>query len=185
MTCVVGIVENGKVYMGADSAAVSDSSCTIRKDPKLFRKGDMLMGFSGPYRLGQVLRFDLTPPDKPTDMDDYEYLCTLFIEELRNTLDDKGCMSEFNGMDDTGEANILIGWNGHLYRIDRDFQIGETVDRYDAIGSGEDLARGVLYMLHHKGHMGRSPPKTRMHFALSAAQYHSTAVREPFIYDEI
>ena len=42
MTCIAGFVENGTVWMGADSAGVGgDDGLTVRADRKLFRNGPM------------------------------------------------------------------------------------------------------------------------------------------------
>jgi hypothetical protein len=36
MTCIVGLVEEGKIYLGAVSAGVGGWSLTLRKDRKVF-----------------------------------------------------------------------------------------------------------------------------------------------------
>jgi hypothetical protein len=55
MTCIVGIVENGKVYMGGDAAGVNGYSVRVRKDPKLFKVGEFLFGYTSSFRMGQLL----------------------------------------------------------------------------------------------------------------------------------
>lgn len=52
MTCIVGIVDNGKVYMGADSLGVGGLSKRVRKDPKLFRVGEFVFGYTSSFRMG-------------------------------------------------------------------------------------------------------------------------------------
>ena len=40
MTCIVGLVHGGKVYMGGDSAGVGGYCLTVRADEKVFRNGE-------------------------------------------------------------------------------------------------------------------------------------------------
>ena len=42
MTCIVGLVEKGNVYIGGDSAGVGGYSLTVRADRKVFRNGDFV-----------------------------------------------------------------------------------------------------------------------------------------------
>ena len=42
MTCIVGVQEHGNVYLGGDSAGVSDHNLRIRKDSKVFSVGSIL-----------------------------------------------------------------------------------------------------------------------------------------------
>jgi ATP-dependent protease HslVU (ClpYQ) peptidase subunit len=63
MTCIVGMVENGKVYIGGDSAGVSGFDYHIREDQKVFQNGDMIFGFTSSFRMGQLLQYSLKIPD--------------------------------------------------------------------------------------------------------------------------
>jgi len=89
MTCIVGFVDAKKnVYLGGDSAGVSGLDVTIRKDPKVFKKDEMVIGYTSSFRMGQLLCFKLKIPKQPSKMDDYEYLCTLFVDAVRKCLKD-------------------------------------------------------------------------------------------------
>ena len=48
MTCIVGLVHEGVVYIGGDSAGVAGLSLTVRADEKVFRNSDF---FDGLYHL--------------------------------------------------------------------------------------------------------------------------------------
>ena len=65
MTCIVGIVDklNNNVIMGADSAASSASIIVSRKDVKMFRKGDFIIGCTTSYRMIQLLQYSLQLPE--------------------------------------------------------------------------------------------------------------------------
>jgi hypothetical protein len=86
MTCIVGLIDNGKVWMGGDSAGVSGLDVTVRKDPKVFKNGDFLIGYTSSFRMGQLLRFKFNPPKYYAEQhnnDEYQYMCTDFIEAIR------------------------------------------------------------------------------------------------------
>lgn len=40
MTCIVGLVNKGKVFIGADSLGSDGFTQQVRKEPKVFRNGD-------------------------------------------------------------------------------------------------------------------------------------------------
>ena len=66
MTCIVGLVHEGVVYIGGDSAGVAGLSLVVRAD-EMFRNGDFLMGFTTSFRMGQLLRYKLYPPRRHPD----------------------------------------------------------------------------------------------------------------------
>src|SRR3546814_10742010 len=74
MTCIVGLVDDGKVYLGGDSAGVAGWSLTVRKDPKVFRVGDCIIGFTSSFRMGPLLAHSFQPPKWHDDYDVYEYM---------------------------------------------------------------------------------------------------------------
>ncbi len=64
MTCIVGLVHEGVVYMGGDSAATSSAylNQTILATEKVFRNGEFLIGAAGSERASLLLRHSLSPP---------------------------------------------------------------------------------------------------------------------------
>ena len=52
MTCIVGLIDGRRVWMGGDSAGVSGLDITVRADAKVFRNGDFLIGFTSSFRMG-------------------------------------------------------------------------------------------------------------------------------------
>lgn len=75
MTAIVGFAQKGKVWIGGDSAGVGGWQITVRKDPKVFRVGDCLIGYTSSFRMGHLLRFKFRPPEQRPSADDFEYLC--------------------------------------------------------------------------------------------------------------
>ena len=86
MTCIVGFVEKGIVYIGGDSAGVSGLDLRLREDEKVFLKNGMAFGFTSSFRMGQILRYCFTIPDQDPRKDDFSYLCTDFIDALISLL---------------------------------------------------------------------------------------------------
>lgn len=172
MTCIVGLVEDGVVYLGADSAGSNPSQITTRLDKKIFRIGEMLFGCCGSFRMTQLLRHGLILPEHPDDLSIDDYMVLKFIEGARTVFEAGGYMRKFNESEWGGD--FLVGYRGHLYHIESDFQVGESAALYDACGNGDDVALGVLYAT------AGMRPHQRIKLALEASEYHNVGVRAPF-----
>ena len=165
--------------MGADSAGVNVDTfdIRIRDDSKVFAIGQdntqMLLGFTSSFRMGQLLRFSLKVPTQPKGIDNYQYLCTYFIDSVRTCLSNGGytrieCNQEVGG-------TFLLGFNGSIYTIDQDFQVGISNPNVDAVGSGSYYALGSLYTTQKI-----KDPQKRIKIALQAASTYNAGVRPPF-----
>jgi ATP-dependent protease HslVU (ClpYQ) peptidase subunit len=171
MTCIVGIATGEKVWIGADSAGVAGLSITVRADAKVFTNGPMLFGFTSSFRMGQLLRHALTVPKQFSGVADDAWLCTTFIDAVRKCLKDGGFARAHSGVESGG--CFLVGYRGRLYEVDSDFQVGDPVDQYAAVGCGEQFALGSL-------HASTGEPESRIMSALAAAAHFSAGVCEPF-----
>lgn len=181
MTCIVGIEHEGTVYVGGDSAGVEPYSLAIctRADEKVFLTddGSMAMGFCGSFRIGQILRYALVVPEQGQRQDDMTYMVTTFIDAVRATQKDKGSMNKVAEHDvEAQDASFLVGYNGKLYVIESDFQVGRPVDDYAAVGCGADIAMGALYATRGLSML----PTARITCALMAASEYSAGVRGPY-----
>ncbi len=172
MTCIAGVAEGGKVWIGGDSAGVGGYELTVRADSKVFRNGDFLFGFTSSFRMGQLLRYSLVPP-KVYDKDPMTFMCTEFIDAVRNCLKAGGYAEKEKEKESGG--TFLVGLKGRLFSIYGDYQVGEATAFYDAVGCGQSYALGVLFAT-----VGESPDY-RVRKALAAAEAHSAGVRSPFI----
>ncbi|MBI4178967.1 hypothetical protein HY522_06075 [bacterium] len=172
MTAVVGLVHKGDVWIGADSGGVADCVVTTRKDEKVFRNGEFIMGFTSSYRMGQLLRYSLKPPTKADTTTDYKFMATAFIDGIRECLRSGGFLKD-DCNKETGGA-FLVGFAGRLYRVDEDFNVGESVHEYQAVGCGNEVTLGAMYATQ------KLPPRVRIRLALEAAERHNTGIRKPF-----
>lgn len=180
MTCIVGLEHEGAVYIGGDSAGVEMGSLAIcgRADEKVFvtDSGEMAMGFCGSFRIGQLLRYALTLPAQKVGQDDMTYLVTDFVDAVRAMQRDKGSLKKENEVDES-DAGFLVGFNGKLYAIESDFQVGRAMDSYTACGCGAQIALGAMYATKLLG----MDPEDRIRVALAAAAEYSAGVRAPFV----
>ena len=171
MSCIVGIENKGKVFIGADSAAANDEEIRIRRDPKIFINDYLLIAACGSIRVLQCLKEGLWIPSR--DLTSIEEV----IESMRIHLTSLNTITNSDGID-SFESNLLIGFRGGLYEILSDFQICEAVEGYTASGAGKCYALGSLFETRKNPKMG---PKKRIQHALEVASYFCPSVRGPFI----
>lgn len=175
MTCVVGVVHDGKVYLAADSAGISGMDLRIRTDKKVFEVDEFVIGIAGSFRMGNILRFSFNPPIHHEDVDPFHYMATDFIDEVRHALKDGGYSKKDNNVETTTGGTFLVGYRGRLFEIDSDFQVAENVHGYAAIGCGDQVALGSLFSTDDFDN-----PEDRLEEALEAAEAFSAGVRAPF-----
>lgn len=172
MTCIAGLVHDGKVYIGGDSAGVGGLDLSIRKDQKVFANGDFVMGFTSSFRMGQILRYAFTPPKRHPDKDVMEFMVVEFVNALRDSLKAGGFAKKDSEVETAGV--FLVGYAGRLFNIEDDYQVGESACGYHAVGCGDGYAKGVLFATEGQD------PEARINMALRAAEAHSAGVRGPF-----
>lgn len=173
MTCIVGIVSDGTVIIGGDSCGVEDQYYELRADEKVFRSGPYLIGYAGSYRMGQILQYGLRLP-KPPKRNIHKFMCTTFIDAVREVLNDKGHMKNDEGRDKIGGL-FVVGVCGRLYYVDTDLQVGQWILNYGAIGAGRSEALGSLFST------SGMEPEGRVDLALQAAEMFNNTVRRPFV----
>jgi ATP-dependent protease HslVU (ClpYQ) peptidase subunit len=179
MTCIVGMVKDNKVWIGGDSAGSDSSSICIRRDPKVFKNGKFLIGYCGSFRLGQLLHYKFTPPQYPDDKDIFSFMVTDFADAVRELAKDHGILKIEDNVEELEEIQLLIGYNGRLFTLEEDMQIGEVVNEYYAVGEGMDLALGSM---HTTGRQKRGyTPKKRLEMALEASATFCKSVAPPFV----
>ena len=173
MTCIVGLVENGTVYMGGDSAGVAGFDLTVRADEKVFRNGDYLMGFTSSFRMGQLLRYAFEPPEIKDGEEINKFMATRFVDAVRQCLKDGGYARKKDEEEIGG--TFLVGYKGWLFKIQDDYQVAVSFFRFDVVGCGESYAKGALFAMNQE-----YPPEQQVRLALEAAEQFSAGVRRPF-----
>lgn len=174
MTLIVGTLHEGQVWMACDSIGSDGFTKMIVKQPKLFRKGDLIMGYTDSFRLGQLLEHNLALPSRAVGQEVVPWLITAFVDTLRTCLKNGGYATFESGTE--GGGNFLIATEGRLFEVQRNYSILESTEPYAAVGSGEYHAYGAL----HATHLLDLPPRQRLLLALEAAAAHVTTVRGPY-----
>jgi ATP-dependent protease HslVU (ClpYQ) peptidase subunit len=172
MTCIAAVTDGSTVWMGGDSAGSSSWDIVTRKDPKVFRNGEMLIGFTTSFRMGQLLAHRFTPPTLREGQDVYAFMVTDFVDAVRQCLKDGGFAKKDGDREEGG--TFLVGFRGRLFEVSDDYQVGEAADTYAAVGCGHAYAKGSLFATEARN------PADRIRSALAAAERHSNGVRGPF-----
>lgn len=178
MTCIIGLIDSGKVYMGADSAAMSGWQLSLRKDSKIIRNGGFLIGLAGSARARQLLQFTWKPPLHDPAKSDWEYMVADVADGIRACLKSGGYAAKDNEHEKF-DSVFLIGYHGQLYAIYGDYQVEVEQAAFNAVGCGAEIALGAMYALE-----GLSPIK-RIQKALEAAERFSAGVRGPFVVEAL
>ncbi len=168
MSCVIGLLSDGNLYMGADGIATTEDG---EKRPvicnKLFTNKQYLMGYTGSIRHGQLVgpRF-FDPPENVYDLSD----------KMREIFVEKGAVLVTDAGQQMHSSNFLIGCRGRLFEILIDFQFNEIMGNYTAIGSGAPYAMGSLYAT-----MKWKSPTKRILNALDAASEFDRSCGKPYM----
>ena len=173
MTCIVGVVSKGKIYMGGDSCGSSPYSWQTVGNPKVFKVQDFIIGCTTSFRMIDLLAYNLNIRRSHPDDSDDKFMRTTFIEGVRDCLKHGGFAKK-----DTPEkgGNFLVGYNGRLYEVQDDFSVLNSPEWGCSVGSGEDAARGSLYTTQND-----KDPKKRVLTALKAAEAVVPSVRGPMM----
>jgi len=158
--------------MGADSAGASGWTVRAVRSSKIFKVGPFIIGHTTSFRMGEILQYHLEVEPQKEEQTDYEYMVCCFVEAVRKALKEYGFAKVENNVEEGGD--FLVGYHGHLYSVDDDFQMTEHIEGYDACGCGGGFALGAMRALE-----GMSP-KERIKRALGIAAYFSGGVMPPF-----
>jgi hypothetical protein len=137
----------------------------------LVHDGRVTMG-GDPAGARQLLRYTFTPPTIEPGECLERYMATTFVDAVRFCLK-AGGWAKKDSEHETG-GQFLVGIRGRLFRIEDDYQVGEALDGYNAVGCGDDVVKGALFAT-----AGR-PPAERIRTALEAAERWNNGVRGPF-----
>lgn len=178
MTCVVAAIVDGVAVVGADSQSSGGWTKYTAKTDKIFRVSDeVLFGGSGSWRELQAARYHVRWDrfDFSCGHDIESLIVKFFIPELRTSFRDSGTVKTENGRDESSGAYLLVV-RDRIFRIDSDFQVLEIAHPFAAVGSGESVAMGAMFV----AHLGDSSAKRVAEVGLMAASEFATGVGGPF-----
>jgi 20S proteasome alpha/beta subunit len=172
MTCIIGMIAEDGIYMGGDRCISNSSQQVTIAVPKVFIKDDYIFGICGDPRMLQLLKHKFVPPKNYESIDPYEFMCTEFIDSLRQCFVENSYEELINSKAIGGDP-FIVGFEGMLFTIWCSYQVDCVVDNYVATGSGGLVAMGSLYT-------SNDEPEERIKKALSASEYYCPGVRAPF-----
>ena len=164
MTCIIGLVYGDNVYIGGDSAAVAGFEVRRTKQPKVFRLGEMAIGYTTSFRMGQLLQYNVCMEQPADGQDLMEYMVHDFVELVRNCFKEHGFTKVENNQESSG--TFLVGFRGRLFSIEDEFQVCENNDGIEAIGCGRQYALGAIRMTG-----GYAIPEAKIRNAVDVAAY--------------
>ena len=175
-TCITGVAKGGTVWIGGDSAANGEQGVLTYKQPKVFRRGGLLIGVSHSFRMRDLLHHAFVVPRRKRGQSDDQYLVTTVIDQIRFTFFEASFDHEAEQADASGDGAFMVGYHGRLFTVDWDLHLGEVKEGHDAIGSGGPYALGNLFETARLD----CAPRERVRRALEAAAHCSHTVRPPF-----
>lgn len=123
--------------------------------------------------MGQLLRYALQIPQRHPDTDVDKWMVTTFIDAVRGCMKDHGWAIKEKEQESGG--TFLVGYEGRLFAVHDDYQVGIPTDGFEAVGCGSQIAKGALFACVDLTGQARAIK------ALEAAERFSAGVRAPFI----
>ena len=183
MTCVIGLKRNGHVWIGADTAGISDDGwggITSIKTAKVWRCDPFIFGGSGSYRAIQLVHRTLeiekilTTHQDDGPITERFMVCDL-VPAIKKIFDKEGFTHKENEMSLQG-GDFLIGVRDKLFYLQGDFAVTEIGGPFATTGSGEYVARGAMEVLIQNT---RLKPEEIITRSLLAVQKHINSVGAP------
>jgi len=178
MTCIVGIETSRGVMLGGDSMGGESIYWTAMTsaEPKVFRLGAYVLGFTSSFRMGDLLRYHADLPEPPVRGSLHRHMVIDVVPVLRSVLKDHGFATTKEGAEVGGD--FLIGVRGALFHVQSNYAVQRATFGYDAAGCGAQSALGALSC-------ARGTPRARLRAGLVAAERHNLGVRGPWRFVEV
>lgn len=123
--------------------------------------------------MAQLLQVQF-PKLKINDKPPFEFMVADYTKFIRKVFKKGGFLKKVDEKESAGE--YLVGYKGHLFHINSDFAVIESVGLFSAAGSGESYALGAMHVM-----SGLSlSPTERLRRAKEAAAWFDAYVRAPF-----
>ncbi len=187
MTCIVGMLKDGAVYMTGDHIGTDGYDVEVQCRSKVFRNGDFIIGYTSSFRMGQILEHMWEPPKKPKECRDVlSYMVKHVVPSIIKVFDDNKFMRVSTDSDDATKRSVngqayggefLVGYREHLFKIQSDFAVLECVKPFDSIGAGEDFAKGAFEVLYQLNYLYQYDAKTLLKSILSSVEEQSALVK--------
>jgi ATP-dependent protease HslVU (ClpYQ) peptidase subunit len=166
VTCIVGIVDDGVIYIGGDRGASDGSAIVSLATPKVYIRDEWIFGYAGSLGIGQIMQI-INIPILEEDDDPFIILRMDIVDAFKAMIDAQGIT-----LNEDNDTDILIGCRGRLFEFSpSDWSVAEI--KQTAIGSGGNFALGSLHTSID------ADPIDRIGIALGAAITYSPSCQGP------
>lgn len=142
MTIIAAIENQGKIFLGSDSAASNDNLIDRLDRSKIIKRKNIAIAFCSSFRVGQIIEYNF---DFSKIRKSERWLFSKFPELMRKTLEKNGAKCFDDGDKIAGAGEFIIGHCGKIYVMQSDFSILRTDREYAALGSGQHFALGSFH----------------------------------------
>jgi len=168
MTCIIGIECENKVYLAGDVQGTGWNNKIVHTEPKVYKKNDVIFGYTTSYRFGQIIEHHIDVPLIPEDKSKiYQWICTQFIPNIRQTLTEH----EYEG-----GGEMLFGVGNELWKLQEDFSVLRAACGYNAVGSGTEYAIGSIFTSVSSRQVNSDNVEDVLKLAIKAAGNYSPSV---------
>ena len=115
MSVVIAVSDGETIEAGADSAVGSPEEIYELLEPKVFVRGDYLIGYCGSLRIGQILRYQTELPEPPPDGNLTAFLVQEVVPEIQRAVEVAGAAGKDHFL--PNKTVILLGCRGGLWSI--------------------------------------------------------------------
>lgn len=198
MSCIVGLEHGGRVYMAADGQSTDAWHTTLECcGGKLARVGPFLIATAGASRMRQLVQHSpelhqlSLPPEAWPCANPHAFaivegfMVRTVVPLVREVLRAGGQLERKDDVERLDGA-LMFGVGSYLFTMHATFEVlrvrwdtpaGPTF--YSALGTGDDVARGVLWTLFRCGAEARPEPVYAVRSAVEAAAAMKSTVGFP------
>jgi hypothetical protein len=171
MTAIIGIVHDGRTWIGADSCIVDAGIRATSLSPKVWRAGGYLLGVAGNSAWYSIVRRVRWPAVASPG-----YMLSGVIGDLTSAASELG-LELPAAQDSPADGSMLVGGAGKLWYVDSDLASIEYAEV--SAGSGDE---GLLCALRANP---SGSPRTRILRSLAAVASVRIDVMAPFLVESI
>jgi hypothetical protein len=175
MTCIVGLVEDGTVYMGSDRQYTRDKFKTRNNSPKIAKKGPFTIAGAGSGRGLQLMTYgvDLSKLDLKQD----EFLLVIELANELQTANREAKHHDIEEGTEWGKCQFLVGINNRLFIIESNYYSYEIFD-FITLGYCCEFSNGVLEYIYEYDKM--LDPTEKIMRTMELTEKVDTSVSGPF-----
>lgn len=149
MTCIIAVRDTqNNVWLAGDKMSSDSYTHQIVKDPKIFKVGNLYIGYTTSFYMGQLLKYSFDPPEQPEDMSDDQYIYQVLRIALIQLFDDNDFGRKDRGSIECPEPSFgefILVFKNRIFLVQDNMSFLEVDSAY--AGSGFQVAQGAVAAL--------------------------------------